>query len=35
VFIDATVGLPIMCAALFERLGKTYKKAPFQKKVAL
>jgi deoxyhypusine synthase len=27
VFLDATVGLPIMCAALFERLGKGYKKA--------
>jgi deoxyhypusine synthase len=27
VFVDATVGLPIMCSALFERLGKTYKKA--------
>jgi len=26
VFIDATVGLPIMCAALFERLGKGFKK---------
>jgi deoxyhypusine synthase len=26
VFLDATVGLPIMCAALFERLGKGYKK---------
>jgi deoxyhypusine synthase len=26
VFIDATVGLPIMCAAVFERLGKGYKK---------
>jgi deoxyhypusine synthase len=26
VFVDATVGLPIMCAALFERLGKKYKK---------
>jgi deoxyhypusine synthase len=26
VFVDATVGLPIMCAALFERLGKSYKK---------
>jgi deoxyhypusine synthase len=28
VFIDATVGLPVMCAALFERLGKGFKKAP-------
>ncbi len=26
VFLDATVGLPIMVAALFERLGKKYKK---------
>ena len=26
VFVDATVGLPIMCAALFERLGKRYRK---------
>jgi len=26
VFVDATVGLPIMVAALFERLGKEYKK---------
>ncbi|HKD14661.1 MAG TPA: deoxyhypusine synthase family protein [Candidatus Angelobacter sp.] len=26
VFVDATVGLPIMVAALFERLGKDYKK---------
>ena len=26
VFVDATVGLPIMVAALFERLGKKYKK---------
>jgi deoxyhypusine synthase len=26
VFLDATVGLPIMCAALFERLGKRYRK---------
>jgi deoxyhypusine synthase len=26
VFLDATVGLPVMCAALFERLGKAYKK---------
>ena len=26
VFLDATVGLPVMCAALFERLGKSYKK---------
>jgi deoxyhypusine synthase len=26
VFVDATVGLPIMCAALLERLGKTYRK---------
>ncbi|HKE33257.1 MAG TPA: deoxyhypusine synthase family protein [Candidatus Angelobacter sp.] len=26
VFVDATVGLPIMAAALFERLGKDYKK---------
>jgi deoxyhypusine synthase len=33
VFIDATVGLPVMVAALFERLGKKYKKAkpPAQK----
>jgi len=30
VFLDATVGLPIMCAAVFERLGKTYKKASFK-----
>jgi deoxyhypusine synthase len=29
VFVDATVGLPIMCAALLERLGKKYKKASF------
>jgi deoxyhypusine synthase len=27
VFLDATVGLPIMCAALFERLGEGWKKA--------
>ena len=27
VFVDATVGLPIMCAALFERLGGKYKKS--------
>jgi len=27
VFVDATVGLPIMCAALFERLGRGYKKS--------
>src|SRR5258708_35373370 len=27
VFVDATVGLPIMVAALLERLGKKYKKA--------
>jgi deoxyhypusine synthase len=26
VFVDATVGLPIMAAALFQRLGKSYKK---------
>ena len=26
VFVDATVGLPIMCAALFERLGRSFKK---------
>ena len=26
VFVDATVGLPLMAAALFERLGKDYKK---------
>jgi deoxyhypusine synthase len=26
VFVDATVGLPIICAALFERLGKAWKK---------
>ena len=26
VFVDATVGLPVMVAALFERLGKGYKK---------
>ena len=32
VFIDAMVGLPIMCAAMFERLGKTYKKASFKNK---
>ena len=32
VFVDATVGLPIMCAALFERLGKTYKKSGFKSK---
>jgi deoxyhypusine synthase len=32
VFVDATVGLPVMIAALFERLGKGYKKpAPQQK----
>ena len=30
VFVDATVGLPIMCAALFERLGKGYNKAPLK-----
>ena len=30
VFVDATVGLPIMCAALFERLGRTYKKSGFK-----
>jgi deoxyhypusine synthase len=35
VFIDATVGLPIMCAAVFERLGKGYKKASQQRKGAL
>jgi len=32
VFVDATVGLPIMCAALFERLGKGNKKAGFKAK---
>jgi deoxyhypusine synthase len=32
VFVDATVGLPIMCAALFERLGKAYKKPGFKAK---
>ncbi|HEY2499447.1 MAG TPA: deoxyhypusine synthase family protein [Candidatus Angelobacter sp.] len=32
VFIDATVGLPIMCAAMFERLGKGYKKTGFKSK---
>ena len=32
VFVDATVGLPIMCAALFERLGKGYKKAAHKTK---
>ena len=32
VFVDATVGLPIMCAALFERLGKGYKKPPHKMK---
>ena len=32
VFVDATVGLPIMCAALFERLGRTYKKSGFKKR---
>jgi deoxyhypusine synthase len=32
VFIDATVGLPVMCAALFERLGKGYKKAAMKTK---
>jgi deoxyhypusine synthase len=32
VFIDATVGLPIMCAALFERLGKGWRKAGFKSK---
>jgi deoxyhypusine synthase len=31
VFVDATVGLPIMVAALFERLGKDYKKASAKK----
>ena len=36
VFIDATVGLPIMCAAVFERLGKGYKKpASKQEKLIL
>jgi deoxyhypusine synthase len=35
VFLDATVGLPIMCAAVFERLGKGYKKPSMQRKVAL
>jgi deoxyhypusine synthase len=29
VFVDATVGLPIMIAALLERLGKKYRKASF------
>ena len=32
VFIDATVGLPIMCAAVFERLGKGYKKSAHKAK---
>ena len=33
VFIDATVGLPIMCAAMSESAsGKTYKKASFKRK---
>lgn len=30
VFVDATVGLPIMVAGLFERLGKGYKKSKAQ-----
>jgi deoxyhypusine synthase len=30
VFLDATVGLPVMCAALFERLGKSWKKVGFK-----
>ena len=30
VFVDATVGMPIMVAALMERLGKQYKKPPKQ-----
>lgn len=30
--IDATIGLPIMCAAVFERLGKGYKKPSFKAK---
>jgi deoxyhypusine synthase len=32
VFLDATVGLPIMCAALFERLGEGWKKAGIKSK---
>jgi deoxyhypusine synthase len=32
VFVDATVGLPIMCAALFERLGKGFKKTELKPK---
>ena len=32
VFLDATVGLPIMCAALFERLGEGWKKARVKSK---
>jgi len=32
VFVDATVGLPIMCAALFERLGKGFKKPGLKSK---
>jgi deoxyhypusine synthase len=32
VFLDATVGLPIMCAALFERLGKRYRKTAAKSK---
>jgi deoxyhypusine synthase len=32
VFLDATVGLPIMVAALLERLGKGYEKAGFKNK---
>jgi deoxyhypusine synthase len=32
VFVDATVGLPIMVAALLERLGKGYEKAGFKNK---
>lgn len=30
VFVDATVGLPIMVAALFERLGSKYRKPPLK-----
>jgi deoxyhypusine synthase len=32
VFVDATVGLPVMIAALFERLGRKHKKAGFSRK---
>lgn len=32
VFVDATVGLPVMCAALFERLGKAYRKPALKAK---